>query len=96
MLWTLAEVTPEPTPTMTVDPSLVTPGPAGFVAIALLAGAVVLLIWDMLRRTRRLRYRAEVSEALDAELAADQAEEAVAEPAVEQTEETDAADNSDR
>ncbi len=59
-----------PLPTPTVDPSLVNPGPAGFVAIALLAAAVVVLIWDMLRRIRRVRYRAEVAEELDAEEAA--------------------------
>lgn len=61
--------TPTPLPTSTVDPSLVTPGPVGFVAIALVAAAVVLLGWDMLRRIRRVRYRAEVAEELDAEQA---------------------------
>jgi hypothetical protein len=61
---------PSPLPTMTVDPSLVTPGPVGFVAIALVAAAVVLLVWDMQRRIRRVRYRAEIAEQLDAEQAA--------------------------
>ena len=60
---------PSPTPTPTIDPELVTPGPIGFVAIAVLAFAVVLLIWDMQRRIRRVRYRAEVAEQLDAEVA---------------------------
>ncbi len=59
-----------PLPTPTIDPSLVTPGPAGFVAIALVAAAVIALIWDMQRRIRRVRYRAEVTEMLDAEQAA--------------------------
>lgn len=67
--------TPMPTPTMTVDPNLVTPGPAGFIAIAVLAIIVVLLVWDLLRRIRRVRYRAEVSEALDAEMAENNAAE---------------------
>jgi len=58
-------VTPSPTPT--VNPDLVTPGPGGFVAIAFLAVAVVLLVWDMLRRIRRARYREEVVAELDAE-----------------------------
>ncbi|WP_438352495.1 hypothetical protein [Microbacterium sp. CJ88] len=88
---------PIPTPTPTVNPELVTPGPWGFVAIALLAGVVVLLIWDMLRRIRRGRYRAEVREKLDAEeLAASQAAEAVrASDADEQDLDADAAAEGD-
>ncbi|WP_205529098.1 hypothetical protein [Microbacterium halotolerans] len=61
---------PTPTPTMTVDPDLVTPGPAGFITIVLLALAVGLLAFDMLRRVRRARYREEARLALDAEEAA--------------------------
>lgn len=56
-----------PLPTPAVDPVLVTPGPWGFVAIAFVAIAVILLVWDMLRRIRRGRYRSEVAEELDAE-----------------------------
>lgn len=59
------EETPVPSPT--VDPESVTPGPMGFLVIALLAIVVVLLVLDMLRRVRRVRYRAEVQEMLDAE-----------------------------
>ena len=59
-----------PTPTPTVNPEDVTPGFAGFVAVAVLAAAVVLLLIDMLRRIRRARYRSEVAEDLDAEAAA--------------------------
>jgi flagellar biosynthesis/type III secretory pathway M-ring protein FliF/YscJ len=61
--------TPVPTPTMTVDPTLVTPGFVGFAFMALLVVVVVFLIWDMNRRIRRVRYRAEVREELDAEQA---------------------------
>ena len=69
-----AEVSPTPEP---VDPELVTPGPWGFAVIALLAVAVIFLIWDMLRRIRRGRVRADIDEELDAEAAAsDQAEAA--------------------
>ncbi|MEU1970086.1 hypothetical protein ABZ477_00340 [Microbacterium sp. NPDC019599] len=64
----VADATPSPTPA--VDPELVTPGPWGFVAIAFLALAVVLLVWDMMRRIRRARIRSEVDEMLDAEEAA--------------------------
>jgi len=64
-----------PTPEPTVDPVLVTPGPAGFVVVALLALAVIALIWDMMRRIRRGRVRAEIRAELDAEQqAADSAE----------------------
>ncbi|WP_250646087.1 hypothetical protein [Microbacterium tenebrionis] len=62
--------TPMPTPSMTVDPNSVTPGPAGFAVIVIVVIAVALLIWDMNRRVRRVRYRAEVREELDAEEAA--------------------------
>ncbi|WP_156759321.1 hypothetical protein [Microbacterium karelineae] len=67
------EETPVPTPT--VDPDSVTPGPMGFLVVALLVVVVVLLVLDMLRRVRRVRYRAEVQEMLDAEEAAAQADD---------------------
>lgn len=66
--------TPMPTPTMTVNPDAVTPGFVGFALMVLLVVAVVLLIWDMNRRIRRVRYREEVREELDAEQAAAEAE----------------------
>ncbi|UJP08690.1 hypothetical protein L2X99_09115 [Microbacterium sp. KUDC0406] len=65
-----ADQTPMPTPTSTVDPNLVTPGFVGFAIVAVLVVAVILLIWDMNRRIRRVRYREEVREELDAEEAA--------------------------
>lgn len=67
--------TPMPTPTMTVAPELVTPGFVGFAAVVVLLIAVILLILDMNRRIRRVRYREEVREELDAEEAARAAEE---------------------
>ncbi|MDT0156611.1 hypothetical protein Q9R19_03125 [Microbacterium sp. ARD32] len=66
----LGENTPMPTPTSTVPPELVTPGFAGFAVVIVVVAAVVLLIWDMNRRIRRVRYREEVREELDAEQAA--------------------------
>ncbi|MGM7678392.1 hypothetical protein [Microbacterium sp. A94] len=65
--------TPMPTPSMTVDPNSVTPGPLGFAVIVIVLIAVVLLIWDMNRRVRRVRYREEVRDELDAEQAAGEA-----------------------
>ncbi|MBW1639580.1 MULTISPECIES: hypothetical protein [Microbacterium] len=71
-----AAVSPSPTPTPTVDPELVTPGPWGFAIVAILVIGVVVLIWDMQRRIRRVRYREEVRAELDAEAQADAAVEA--------------------
>ncbi|WP_298227126.1 hypothetical protein [Gryllotalpicola sp.] len=77
--WHLAALladTPVPSPSATVpNPDSVTPGPWGFIAIAAVGIATGLLIWDMTRRVRRVRYRAEVKTKLDAEeLAAREAE----------------------
>lgn len=74
MIALLGTETPMPTPTMTVSPESVTPGFAGFAAIAIVLIAVFLLVWDMNRRIRRVRYREEVREELDAEEAASRAE----------------------
>ena len=54
----------------TIDPELVTPGPAGFAAIVFVAVATTLLIFDMVRRIRRQRILAQVEAKLDAEEAA--------------------------
>lgn len=59
--------TPTPTPTPPVDPDLVTPGVVGFLITAFVAIAVILLVWDMMRRIRRGRVRADIQEQLDAE-----------------------------
>jgi len=66
----LAAAAATPTPTPTVDPNLVTPGPVGFVIVAVVVVFAALLIWDMQRRIRRVRYREEVRAELDAEEAA--------------------------
>jgi hypothetical protein len=70
-----AASTATPAPTPAVDPNLETPGPWGFVAIAFVAIAVVLLVWDMMRRIRRARIRSEIDEMLDAEEAAARGDE---------------------
>lgn len=67
----LLPLTPSPFPEYTGDTDLVTPGVLGFVAIAAVAIATVLLILDMTRRIRRVRYRSEVREKIAAEQAAD-------------------------
>jgi len=60
--------TPAPTlPAYTGDPDLVSPGPIGFLAIFLVTAVTILLILDMTRRVRKVRYRGEIREKLDAE-----------------------------
>jgi hypothetical protein len=49
------------------DPNTVTPGVAGFFAIFFVAVASIFVIVDMARRIRRVRYRGEVRERLEAE-----------------------------
>jgi len=67
IVW-LADPTPTPGPgEFTGDENAVTPGVVGFLATAFIAVAAVLLIIDMNRRVRRVRYRAEAQEKLAAE-----------------------------
>ncbi|QEO16257.1 hypothetical protein FLP10_14295 [Agromyces intestinalis] len=49
------------------DPDAVTPGIIGFIATFLIMAAVLLLVLDMVRRIRRVNYRAEANARLDAE-----------------------------
>jgi len=49
------------------DPNTVTPGVAGFFAIFFVAVASIFIIVDMSRRIRRVRYRGEVRERIEAE-----------------------------
>lgn len=58
----LLATTPTPSPSPSFDPNVVTPGPIGFLTIFLLTAVVVLLILDMVRRIRRVRYRGEARE----------------------------------
>ncbi len=46
------------------------PGTIGFIMTFVVAGLSVLLIFDMVRRVRRVRYRAEIQAKLEAEQAA--------------------------
>ena len=68
LAWALAQPVPSPTlPASTVPEESVTPGVWGFVAIAFVAVATVLIVVDMSRRVRRTRYRGEVRERIQAE-----------------------------
>lgn len=55
----------------TFDPNDVTPGVAGFLLTIVIMGIVVLLVFDMVRRVRRVNYRSEIRERLEAEAAAE-------------------------
>ncbi len=72
-------VTPSPDPTGTLRPGLsedqVTPGTWGFVLTAFIVILTTFLIVDMVRRIRRVRYRAQVEEARLAAEAGDEAGE---------------------
>ena len=50
-----------------IDDTWYSPGVVGFLATFGLAAVSLLIIWDLVRRIRRVRYRAEISELLDRE-----------------------------
>jgi hypothetical protein len=52
-----------------IDDTWYSPGVVGFLATFGLAVASLLIIWDLVRRIRRVRYRAEIAELLDQEQA---------------------------
>ena len=54
-----------------IDPQLVSPGAVGFFATAFVGIITVLLLWDMVRRMRRVNMRADIKDKLDAEAAAE-------------------------
>jgi hypothetical protein len=62
--------TPPTPPAYEGDPNLVTPGVIGFVITLAIAVLTVLLVVDMVRRIRRVRYRAAVQEDIAAEVEA--------------------------
>jgi len=52
-------------PAIEVDPNSVTPGVIGFIMTFGVMIAVLLLVIDMVRRVRRVRYRQEIADRLD-------------------------------
>jgi hypothetical protein len=50
-----------------IDDTWYSPGVVGFIATFGMAAAALLLIADLVRRIRRVRYRAEISQLLDQE-----------------------------
>lgn len=63
--------TPAPSPEGTLRPGLsedmITPGTWGFIATAFVVVLTILLIVDMVRRLRRVRYKAQVEESREQE-----------------------------
>jgi hypothetical protein len=76
----LQAATPSPTPTTPFDPDLVTPGVIGFVVTLGLIVATIVILISMNRRVRRVTYRAEIAERLDAEEAAARDQDAADDP----------------
>ena len=73
-----------PSPSATADPSetFYSPGTIGFIMTFFVTAGAVALIFDMVRRIRRVRYRAEITEKLEAEAQANKdAKPAAAKPA---------------
>lgn len=64
------------TPAPNFNENSVTPGWVGFAITFLVAAAVVLLCIDLVRRIRRVRYRGEIREQLEAERLAENAAQA--------------------
>jgi peptidoglycan/LPS O-acetylase OafA/YrhL len=56
-----------------IDDTWYSPGVVGFLATFGLAAVSLLIIWDLVRRIRRVRYRAEIAALLDQEQARDAA-----------------------
>ena len=54
-----------------IDDTWYSPGVVGFLATFGLAAVSLLIIWDLVRRIRRVRYRAEISALLDQEHSSD-------------------------
>ena len=65
-----------PSPSATADPSetFYSPGTIGFIMTFFVTVGAVALIFDMVRRIRRVRYRAEITEKLEAEAQAAKAD----------------------
>lgn len=55
-----------------IDDTWYSPGVVGFVATFGLGAAALLIVGDLVRRVRRVRYRAEIAEKLDLEQAFDE------------------------
>jgi len=67
LLSALLAATPSPSATPDPTETFYSPGTIGFIMTFFVTAGAVALIFDMVRRIRRVRYRAEISEKLAAE-----------------------------
>jgi nucleoid-associated protein YgaU len=67
LLSALLAATPTPTPTVDPAETWYSPGTIGFIMTFFITVGAIGLIFDMVRRIRRVRYRAEIAEKLAAE-----------------------------
>lgn len=67
MIWLLSN-SPSLAPGSSVPADAVTPGPIGFLWMAIVVAIAILLGLDMVRRVRKVKYRQEVRERLAAEM----------------------------
>jgi hypothetical protein len=63
----LLAASPSPSPSTDPANTFYSPGTIGFIATFGMALGATLLIFDLVRRVRRVRYRAEIQAKLDAE-----------------------------
>lgn len=69
LFFTLLAATPSPTPSVDPSQTWYSPGTIGFIATFFVAAGAILIIFDMVRRIRSVRYRAEIAAKLEAEAA---------------------------
>jgi hypothetical protein len=71
-IWLSALLAATPSPTPSVDPAntFYSPGTIGFVATFLVAAGAIVIIFDMVRRIRRVRYRSDIAAKLEVEASA--------------------------
>ena len=67
LLSALLAATPTPTPAVDPAETWYSPGTIGFIMTFFVTAGAIALIFDMVRRIRRVRYRAEIAEKLAAE-----------------------------
>jgi hypothetical protein len=65
---------PLASPSPAFDPNSATPTWVGFLATFVVAALTIVLMFDLTRRVRRVRYRGEIREKLEAERLAEEAE----------------------
>ena len=67
LILTVLASTPSPSSTTAPEDTFYSPGTIGFLAVFGVTVGAMVIIFDMVRRVRRVRYRAEINAKLDAE-----------------------------